>query len=76
MKSSSNETRGEYVLRMLKEQRSKEPSTIEQLHAEVISLANFVYKCRTTDLGLKQEVYRVLSKLNTALLSYREANDL
>jgi hypothetical protein len=75
MKSNLGETRGEYVLRMLKEQQTKQPSTIEQIHAEVISLANFVYKYRTQDLGFKTEVYNVLRKLDTQLLSYRKANE-
>lgn len=75
MKSNLGETRGEYVLRMLKEQQTKQPSTIEQIHAEVISLANFVYKYRTQDLGFKTEVYNVLRKLDTQLLSYRKSNE-
>jgi hypothetical protein len=74
MKENSKETRGEYVLRMLKEQRAKQPSTIEQIHAEVINLAQFVYQYRTSDLAFKGEMYNTLRKLNTDLLSYREAN--
>lgn len=69
-----NETRGEYVLRMLKEQRAQQQNivTFEDIHREVINLAQFVYKYRTPDLAFKEEVYHALSQLNIKLLTYRE----
>lgn len=71
------ETRGEYVLRMLKEQKAQRQNsiTLEDIHKEIISLAQFVYKQRTPDLAFKREVYHALSQLNIKLLTYRERHE-
>lgn len=75
---SKEETRGEYVPRMLKAQRAQRAQkdvTLEEIHKEVISLAQFVYKQRTPDLAFKGEVYHALSQLNIKLLTYREKHE-
>lgn len=68
-----NETRGEYILRMLKEQRATKTNiTIESIHKELVSLSHFVYNYRTPDLAFKGEVYNALKQLNLNLLKLIE----
>ena len=61
-----------------KKERSKNEVTLEQIHIDLISLAQYVYKERPIAdniLVFKGEVYHALSQLNIKLLTYREKHE-
>lgn len=70
----NKELRSRSIILKLKEDRTLTNVTLEDIHKEVISLTQFVYKQRTPDLAFKGEVYHALSQLNIKLLTYREAH--
>lgn len=71
----NTELRSRTITFNLKEDRTLKDVTLEEIHKEVINLAQFVYKQRLNVddvLAFKGEVYHALSQLNIKLLTYRE----
>jgi len=74
----NTELRSRTIVWNLKEDRALKNVTLEEIHKEVINLAQFVYKQRlATDdvLAFKGEVYHALSQLNIKILTYREKHE-